>query len=117
MARHNVLASWCCGCSLSSLIENERDSLVGLCQRFHVQTLELFGSAASERFDSSSSDLDFLVAFHDLEPGEYAEAYFGLLEALQDLFQRPVDLVVATCVKNPYFLQEIEKTRTLLYAA
>jgi predicted nucleotidyltransferase len=75
--------------------------------------MELFGSAASEHFDSCNSDLDFLVTLQDLEPGEYAEAYFGLLVGLQELFQRPVDLVVASTVKNPYFLEEIEKTRIL----
>jgi predicted nucleotidyltransferase len=79
--------------------------------------MELFGSATGEHFDSCNSDLDFLVTLEDLEPGEYAEAYFGLLEALQELFQRSIDLVVASTVKNPYFLKEIQKTRTLLYAA
>jgi uncharacterized protein len=96
---------------------DSQDSLTDLCRRFHVRRMELFGSAAGEGFDPAHSDLDFLVSFEELEPGEYAEAYFGLLEALQDLFQRPVDLVVAGTVKNPYFLAEIEHTRTLLYAA
>jgi uncharacterized protein len=52
-----------------------------------------------------------------MEPREYAEAYFGLLEALQDLFQRPVDLVIEEAVKNPYFLRGVAGTRTLVYAA
>ena len=79
--------------------------------------MELFGSAATEGFDRHTSDLDFLVTFEALGLGGHVDAYFGLLEALQDLFQRPVDLVVAAAVKNPYFLREIETTRTLLYAA
>lgn len=91
--------------------------MVSLCRRFHVREMELFGSAASEHFDPCNSDLDFLVILEDLEPGEYAEAYFGLLEGLQYLFQRPVDLVVASTIKNPYFLEAIEKTRILLYAS
>ena len=102
---------------MNKLIEEKRSTLLGLCQKFHVRKMELFGSAAGDRFDPSRSDLDFLVTFEDLEPAEYAEAYFSLLEALQDLFQRRVDLVVASAVKNPYFLGEIQKTRTLLYAA
>ena len=102
---------------LIDLIEEKRGSLISLCQQFSVRQIELFGSAASERFDPSSSDLDFLVAFEDLPPSEYSEAYFGLMEALQELFQRPIDLVVLGAITNPYFLQEIGKTRTLLYAA
>lgn len=102
---------------MNPLIEKHRQELEELCRRFHVRRLELFGSAADERFNLSSSDIDFLVTFNDLKPGEYADTYFGLLEALQDLLQRPIDLVVASAIKNPYFLEEIEKNRTLLYAA
>jgi predicted nucleotidyltransferase len=79
--------------------------------------MEPFGSAASDNFDPSTSDLDFLVTFEDLRPNEYAEAYFGLLEALQELFQKPIDLVVPSAVKNPDFPKEIGRTLTLLYAA
>lgn len=78
--------------------------------------MELFGSAASEEVDAES-DLDFLVEFQELEPEAYADAYFSLLEGLEELFQRPIDLVVASAVKNPYFLQGIESSRTVLYAA
>ena len=46
-----------------------------------------------------------------------ADRYFGLLEALEALFGRPVDLVMTAAIKNPYFLQGIEPSRTLLYAA
>jgi predicted nucleotidyltransferase len=40
-----------------------------------------------------------------------------LLESLEQLFGRPVDLVVESAIKNPYFRQAIEPTRVLLYAA
>ena len=40
-----------------------------------------------------------------------------LAEALRDLFHRNVDLVVLSAVKNPYFRESIERSRTLLYAA
>jgi len=103
--------------SLPPLIENNRPMLQQLCARYHVRRLDLFGSARRDRFDLESSDLDFLVEFRDLDLTQYADAYFGLLEALQDLFGRPVDLVMLSAVKNPYFLQQIERTRTMLYAA
>jgi len=56
------------------------------------------------------------LTFQDLGSGEYADAYFGLLEDLQALFQRPVDLVVDSTFQNPYFRQSVQSTRTLLYA-
>ena len=79
--------------------------------------MELFGSACRDNLDPSTSDLDFLVTFDDLRPNEYAESYFGLLEALQELLQKPSELVVPAAVKNPYFHQATGGTRTLLYAA
>ena len=99
------------------LVETHREELTRLCQQYHVQRLELFGSAATDRFDPETSDLDFLVTFEPLNFGEYAKAYFDFLAALEDLFQRHIDLVIPSTVDNPYFLKEMAKTRTLLYAA
>ena len=98
-------------------IEAQRVAVEALCRRFQVRRLELFGSASGERFDPSSSDLDFLVEFEDPPATGYADAYFGLAESLKELFHRDVDLVVLSAVKNPYFLESIERSRTLLYAA
>jgi predicted nucleotidyltransferase len=98
-------------------IADNRMALEGLCRRFQVQRLELFGSAAGTSFDQASSDFDFIVEFQDHPTNGYAEAYFGLAEALTELFHRDVDLVVLSAVKNPYFRESIERSRTLLYAA
>ena len=98
-------------------IEDHRAALEDLCRRFRVRRLELFGSAVGEKFDRKSSDLDFIVEFEALRDGEHADTYFGLAEALRDLFSRDVDLVVLSAVKNPYFRESIERSRTLLYAA
>ena len=103
---------------MNTLIRDKLDDLVRLCERFRVERLELFGSATTEEeFDPQRSDLDFLVEFLSLQPGEHADAYFGLLFALQDLFGRNIDLVMTGAVKNPYFLESINRNRTLLYAA
>ena len=100
-----------------SIIEAKRDELVRLCVRHHVRCLELFGSAAKDRFDPQTSDLDFLVEFLPLRSGQHFDAYFGLLEGLQELFDRQVDLVMTGAIKNPYFLKSANRSRTVLYAA
>ena len=102
---------------MTSIIQDNREAVEQLCRRFRVRRLELFGSAVGKKFDPKSSDIDFLVEFEALEPDEYADTYFGLLEGLRELFKRNVDLVMVSAVKNPYFLESIERSRTLLYAA
>jgi len=101
-----------------SLITKNLKAIKEFCVRYRVGRLEVFGSAAgSKNFDLENSDLDFLVEFQPLRPGEYADTYFGLLEALETLFNRHVDLVMVRAVKNPYFLEAINKNRKVLYAA
>ncbi|HLC43131.1 MAG TPA: nucleotidyltransferase domain-containing protein [Methylomirabilota bacterium] len=102
---------------MNLLIEEKRDELLRLCAKYRVRRLELFGSALSDQFDPATSDLDFLVEFLPLQPGERADAYFELLNALRELFQRNVDLVMAKAIRNRYFLESINRNRTLLYAA
>ena len=99
-------------------IKDKFGEMLALCDKHRVLKLELFGSAASgEDFDPETSDLDFLVEFQPMSPGEHADAYFGLLENLQDLFQCRIDLVEIKAVSNPYFLESIERTRRVVYAA
>ncbi len=100
-----------------TLIDENRAQVVRLCLRYQVARLELFGSAAIGEFDPATSDLDFLVEFAPLSPTQKADAYFGLLHGLEDLFQRNVDLVSADAARNLYFEEAIGPQRTVLYAA
>ncbi len=102
---------------MNAVVETNHEEVARLCRGFRVERLELFGSAAGGTFDPRRSDLDFLVAFERCSPEKHAECYLGLLAALQDLFGLDVDLVELEAVHNPYFLEDIETTRTLVYAA
>jgi predicted nucleotidyltransferase len=99
------------------LVEERVEEVAALCRRFGVRQLDLFGSAAGDQFDPHRSDLDFLVVFENSSPGLHADRYLGLLEGLQDLFGRRVDLVELRAIRNPYFRRGVENTRTPLYAA
>ena len=101
---------------MTPLVEEKREELVRLCRRYRVGRLELFGSAAGDDFDPGRSDLDFLVQFEPCSPGEHYERYFCLLEALEDLFQRNIDLVEADAIRNPYFIRRVNETRRSIYA-
>ena len=98
-------------------IEQYADEMHRLCIRYQVQRLDLFGSASTGRHVAGQSDLDFVVEFKPEALARYADAYFGLLESLQTLFGCPIDLVVQSAIKNPYFLESVEATKTPVYEA
>ena len=97
-------------------IETKRDALTDLCLQYQVRSLEVFGSAATGKL-LDDSDLDFLVDFRPVDSMSLADQYFGLLQALEELFGRRVDLLTRRSLRNPYFIDSVEKTRQLLYAA
>ena len=69
------------------LIEERRDAVGQLCREHRVRRIEVFGSALTDRFDAKSSDLDFVVSFDDLSPGESVDAYFGLPHLLNEFWR------------------------------
>lgn len=99
------------------LIESRRAEVAALCRRYGVRRLDLFGSAASGRFDAVTSDLDFVADFADpLVPG-YARRYLAFAEALEELFGRPVDVVTERSIKSPWFRQAVDASRQSVYDA
>ncbi len=102
---------------MTNMIEARKTDLEDLCRRHGVARLALFGSALRDDFDPDKSDLDFAVEFSHMSPSEHAGAYFGLLEDLESLFARRVDLVEISAVRNPYLRREIEAGQETLYAA
>jgi predicted nucleotidyltransferase len=104
--------------SMIPLIENHQPQLTDLCRRYGVRRLELFGSAATDAFDPKRSDVDFVVEFlPDRHLGPWLRDYFALQKELTQLFGRPVDLVMANAARNAHFHRELDRTRTLVYAA
>jgi predicted nucleotidyltransferase len=99
------------------LVQRRRPEIAEVCRRHRVRRLEVFGSAATGPFDEATSDLDFLVEFLPLQRGEHADAYFGLLEDLENLFGRSVDLLMERAMRNRYLRQAIEEQRETVYAA
>jgi predicted nucleotidyltransferase len=103
---------------VSVLVERQAE-IANLCARFGVRRLEVFGSAASEEgFDPRKSDVDFIVEFHpDHDLGPWLEQYFAFRDGLSELLGFPVDLVMSSAMKNPYFIREANRTRRVVYAA
>ena len=73
--------------------------------------LDLFVSSTIDDFNEDRSDLDFLVTFEEPPKMDYADRYFGLLEDLQKLFNRKVDLNEEKAIRNPYFRRVVNRER------
>jgi hypothetical protein len=79
-----------------------------LCRQYRVRQLRLFGSAATGAFAPATSDLAFVAEFADTQAADFAEA-------LERLFNRPVDVLTKRAIRNPYFRAEVERTAQVLY--
>jgi len=91
-------------------------AIKNLCIIYDVKTLYIFGSACTDKFNANS-DIDILVSFKELSIEEYTNNYFDLHSELEKLFNRKIDLVTENSLSNPYFIQSVEETKRLLYAA
>lgn len=101
---------------MANILSPHIAEIPSLCRRYGVARLELFGSATTDSFDPARSDLDFLVDF-DGSPANLFNRYFGLKESLEALYGRHVDLVMIAAMENPYFIESVNKTRQIVYAA
>ncbi|MEN9348350.1 MAG: hypothetical protein RLZZ77_1861 [Bacteroidota bacterium] len=96
------------------LIESNIQLIRELCAKHRVRRLFVFGSVLRDTF-SNKSDIDFLVDFADVDLKEYADNYFELKEKLEALLKCPVDLLEEKGIRNPFFREEIEKEKQLIY--
>ena len=96
-------------------ITEKRSQIEHLCHRHQVARLELFGSATSDRFSETDSDIDFLVEFAINTPQGASDRFFGLKQGLGDLLGYTIDLVEVQTIQNPYFLEAIAPQRLQIY--
>lgn len=96
------------------LVAQKRDAIADLARNYGVHALDIFGSAATGVFDEETSDIDFIVDFADMSPG-IANRYLDFAEALERLLGRPVDLMFAGPITNPYLRQSVQSSRERVF--
>ena len=101
---------------MQKVVTDNLDNIRKLCEVFLVRELYVFGSASvgSMHIDS---DIDFLISFQNISPDQYADNYFAMHYGLEDYLGRRIDLLTINSLSNPYFIEAVEKTKQLLYAA
>lgn len=97
-----------------NLISQHMDVINTLCKLHKVKSLYAFGSVLTDQF-TDQSDIDLIVDFSEIQLLDYSDNYFDLKFALEDTFNRSVDLIEDKAIKNPYFKKAIEKNKALIY--
>ncbi len=98
---------------MNTLYEYKKE-INALCADHKVRTLYSFGSALTPNFNSKS-DIDLIVDFKEIDVKDYADNYFNFKFSLQDILNRPVDLLEEQAIKNPYFKEELNKKKVIFY--
>lgn len=97
-----------------NLIEKNEKAIKTLCEKHKVAKLYAFGSVLTSAFNDDS-DVDFLVEFQRIDIPDYASNYFELQFGFEDLLERQVDLIEYSAIRNPYFKEEVDETKELIY--
>ncbi len=100
------------------LIELNLQRIIDLCLAHKVKILAVFGSILTERFNEKS-DVDLLVDFEpvDHDKFDYVSNYFNFRDALEQLFNRKVDLIEEKGLRNKYFIANVNRTKQMIYVS
>ena len=101
---------------MNRIVTERIDELIQLCNTYNVKTMHVFGSVCTDKFNEHS-DIDILISFNNLSVEQYTDNYFDLHNKLEELFHRKIDLLTENSLSNPYFIESLERTKMLLYAA
>ena len=97
-------------------LDNYISQIKSMCSKYGVKHLFVFGSVLTDNFNETS-DVDLLVDLKSKDPLDYAENYFNLKFQLEDLLNRPIDLLEERGLKNPYLIENINQSKKLIYEA
>jgi uncharacterized protein len=97
-----------------NLLDKHINDIQKLCSDHNVKQLYAFGSVLTNEFDKQS-DVDLIVNFEPIDIASYADNYYDLKFSLQNILNRPVDLLEEKAIKNPYFKSNINQHRQLIY--
>ena len=96
---------------LESLIHDRRDKILSIAAKHGAYNVRVFGSVARNE-DHEASDIDFLV---DYDPTQRSPWFpMGLIQDLETLLQRKVDVATPTMLKERIRKRGIEEAVYLL---
>lgn len=96
-------------------ISKQKDAFIILCKDHKVKYLYAFGSSVTDKFDTDRSDIDLLVEIDSGDPVDRGEKLLSLWDLFEGFFNRKVDLLTDSSIRNPYLKKSIDSTKVLIY--
>lgn len=101
--------------NLKETIKNKLSDFLSICKSHNVKNLYAFGSSITDKFNEQTSDIDLLIEIDNDDPIERGESLMSIWDKFELLFQRKVDLLTDTSIKNPILRKSIDATKVLIY--
>lgn len=100
---------------MNSIILSDINTIRQLFKQHKIEKAHVFGSVVTKDFNENS-DIDFLIRFEPgIDPLEKGGLWWNLYDTLRDYFNREIDLVTENSLRNPYFFEELNQTKKLIY--
>jgi len=100
---------------MKEAIELKLSEFLILCKSHNVKNIYAFGSAVNDDFNDDSSDIDLLIEIENEDPIMRGENLMDIWDKLEEFFQRKVDLLTSSSIRNPILRKNIDATKILLY--
>jgi predicted nucleotidyltransferase len=100
---------------MNAKISLPKEKIEGFCLRWKIDEFSLFGSVLRDDFDLDS-DVDILISLSkeaDLDLYDW----IAMIEELEEIFGREVDLVEKSTLRNPFRRNAILTNREIIYAS
>ena len=95
-------------------IEDVKEKVNNISRSFKIKKLGVFGSLVRGEL-TSKSDIDFIVEFNDDGYNGRCDRYMDLIEELEKIFGRKIDLITYESLNNPVFKATVEKEMKIIY--
>ena len=101
--------------NLKESIKVKPEEFISLCENHDVKTLYAFGSSINNNFKEETSDIDLLIELNTEDPIKRGENLISLWDKFEIFFQRKVDLLTNSSLRNPILKKSIDSSKILIY--
>lgn len=104
---------------LPTFLQPHLEALREHCRKHYVRYLYVMGSVLRPEEFREDSDIDWVYEWYEeqVPDHEYLKIFDSFWMGLQRITGRKVDLIHYPSLKNPYFIEEVDETKRLIYDA